>query len=164
MIKFNAGMRLVSSTKLEYVITLTGDDFVRYQQEGSGVNVQHSAKILAAEINSGRMAIVPDFSPDLGIDKQAILSRRVESLHGPLNDAEQVSASVPVAAVVTGDGIAYLRNRIILRAYRTKAEHGLNPTRTANLTIRSFNAAYGARCRNWGQVAQVAHYLLIKEG
>lgn len=79
-------------------------------------------------------------------------------------DEAQVSASVPVASVVTGDGIAWLRNRMILRAYRTKAEHGLNPTRAANLTIRSFNAAYGARCRSWGQVAQVAHYLLIMEG
>lgn len=102
---------------------------------------------------------------DLGIDKQAILSRRVESLHGPLNDAEQVSASAPVAAVVVGPvNTLAVRERMILRAYLTKATTGMNLTRVFAPTVKGFNETYGARCRSWDQVAQVAHYLMTKEG
>lgn len=79
------------------------------------------------------------------------------------SEQDQASASVPVAAVVTGEGMTWLRDRMILRAFRTKGATGLNPTGHVNLTIKGFNEAYGARCKSWAQIVQVAHYLLSLE-
>lgn len=75
-------------------------------------------------------------------------------------DEAQASASVPVVAVVTFPDTLAVRDRLIMRAYLTKATTGMNLTRAFVPTVRGFNEAYGARCRNWAQVAQVAHYLL----
>lgn len=82
----------------------------------------------------------------------------------PEFDEDQVSASVPVVAVVTYPYTLAVRDRMIMRAYLTTATSTFRPrmqlTRNFTATIKSFNEAYGARCRNWDQVAQVAHYLL----
>lgn len=95
-----------------------------------------------------------------GINKEAMLSRRVESLF----DEAQASASVPVVAVVTYPHTLALRDRMIMRAYLITATSTFRPrmqlTRNFTATIKGFNEAYGARCRNWAQVAQCADYLL----
>jgi hypothetical protein len=84
-------------------------------------------------------------------------------------DADQVSASVPVAAVVAGEAnMVSFRQRMILRAYMTTATSPSRPrmqlTRNFTATIKGFNEAYGAKCKSWDQVAQVAHYLMGLEG
>lgn len=79
-------------------------------------------------------------------------------------DEDQASASVPVASVVTYPYTLALRERMIMRAYLTTATSTSKPrmqmTRMFTATIKGFNEAYGARCRNWAQVAQCADYLL----
>lgn len=75
-------------------------------------------------------------------------------------DEAKVSASVPVVAVVTYPYTLAVRDRMIVRAYLTKATTGMNLTRAFVPTVKGFNEAYEARCRNWAQVAQCADYLL----
>lgn len=88
------------------------------------------------------------------INKQAILSRRVESLFSE----EEASAGVPVEAVVSSpEAILALRDWVMLRAFHTRATSpsGMNLSRVFTATIKGFNERYGTTCKSWAQVAEV---------
>lgn len=130
------GMTLINSASGKYRVTLVRDGLVRYQHLDSGVDVQHSTEILLADIASGKFAVTPEF------------------------DEAQASASVPVTAVVTYPYTLAVRDRMILRAYMTKATTGMDLTGAFRATIKGFNDTYRARCKSWAQVAQCAYWLL----
>lgn len=72
------------------------------------------------------------------------------------SEQDQASASVPVEAVVTGDGIARVAASARLMAYSTAARHQgrMQLTRNFKATIKGFNADYGRTCKTWDQVAE----------
>jgi hypothetical protein len=75
----------------------------------------------------------------------------------------ELSASAPVVAVVAGPpAMLDLRERMILRAFMTRATSpgGMQLSRAFTATIKGFNETYGAKCRTWSQVAQCAFWLL----
>lgn len=76
-------------------------------------------------------------------------------------DEDQASASVPVASVVVGpEDTLKVRNRLMLRAYRTKAKTGMDLSRVFKTTIKGFNAEYGTSCKTWACVLVKADELL----
>lgn len=86
----------------------------------------------------------------------------------PEFNADQACASVPVTAVVVRPSTLKVRDRMILRAYLVTATSTFRPrmqlTRAFTATIKGFNVDYQAKCKTWEQVAQVAHYLMSREG
>lgn len=78
-----------------------------------------------------------------------------------INDDEQRSAAVPVAAVVTGEqAIRLVAESARLMAFRTYARHKMMLARNFRPTIKGFNAAYGTSCKTWEQVGDAAEALL----
>ena len=76
-------------------------------------------------------------------------------------DEEQASASVPVVAVVTGEvNTLAVRDRLILRAYHTRAKTGMNLSRVFSPTVKGFNQAYGQSCKSWADVLTVTTAML----
>lgn len=78
-------------------------------------------------------------------------------------DEDMRSASVPVAAVVTGAGMRKVADRMLIRAYRTRAVTGIHmtaPTGRYAGTVKGFNALTGSTCRNWAEVAEVTGAML----
>lgn len=81
----------------------------------------------------------------------------------PEFDADQASASVPVAGIIVGEAATRaFADRMRLRAYLTRAESptGMQLTRAFRATVKGFNADYGQACRNWADVARVARELM----
>lgn len=75
--------------------------------------------------------------------------------------AERAQAEAGVAVVVAGRAATLaVRERMILRAYMTKATTGMDLTGAFRATIKGFNDTYRARCKSWAQVAQCAYWLL----
>lgn len=74
----------------------------------------------------------------------------------------ELSASVPVVAVVAGPSTLRVAERMRVRAYLTRATSpgGMQLSRGFTATIKGFNADYDARCKTWAQVAQCAFWLL----
>lgn len=75
----------------------------------------------------------------------------------------ELSASAPVAAVVTGDNVARVADRLLLRAYRTRAVTGMHmtaPTGRYLGTVKGFNALTGSTCKTWSDVGVRASELL----
>ena len=73
-------------------------------------------------------------------------------------DADQASASVPVAAVVVGQAaMLQVQNWTMFRAFHTRATSpgGMQLTRNFRATVKGFNEAYGFTCRNWADVAEI---------
>lgn len=79
-------------------------------------------------------------------------------------DAEDMAAaSVPVASVVTGDGVRMVADLMLVRAYRTRAVTGMHLTAPQGRykgTVKGFNELTGSRCRNWAEVAVAAFEIL----
>ena len=76
----------------------------------------------------------------------------------------ELSASVPVVAVVSAEANTIkVRNRLLLRAYRTKAKTGMDISRVFRATIKGFNAEYGQTCKTWADVLIRADEML-KDG
>jgi hypothetical protein len=71
-----------------------------------------------------------------------------------------IEESTGVEAVVTGDGVRKVADRMRLRAYRTRATTGMNLTRVFRATIKGFNADYGTTCKTWADVARESERLL----
>lgn len=79
-------------------------------------------------------------------------------------DEEQASTGVKVHAVVVGEAATLaFRERMILRAYHTRAKTGMQLTGNFTATVKGFNQAYGQTCRTWADVLAVTTDML-KEG
>lgn len=86
------------------------------------------------------------------IDKEAILSRRVESIF----DEDRASASVPVASAVVGRvATLAVRDAMVFRAFHTRARTGMQLTRAFKVTVAAFNVAYGQSCKSWADVLKI---------
>lgn len=72
---------------------------------------------------------------------------------------EVASASVPVAAVVTGEDVLKVADAWLIRAYRMRAVSGMHLTAPAGRykgTVKGFNELTDRSCRNWAEVGIAA--------
>lgn len=75
-------------------------------------------------------------------------------------DEEVASASVPVVAVVTGEGVHAVALMARIRAYRTWGQTGLIMARNLDATVRGWNAFTGQTCRTRAEVGAAAEELI----
>lgn len=79
------------------------------------------------------------------------------------SDEEQRSASVPVAAVVTGDGVRKVADMTRLMAYRTWGNTGMKLTRAFSPTVKGWNAEHPEMpCRTRAEVGAAAEAMIVK--
>jgi hypothetical protein len=73
---------------------------------------------------------------------------------------EAAAASVPVAAVVTGEGVTAVAAMATLQAFRTWGKTGMLLARNFRPTVRAWNELTGQSCRTRAQVGDAAHELI----
>lgn len=76
------------------------------------------------------------------------------------SDEDMRAASVPVVAVVTGEGVNAVAAMAWLMGYRTWGRTGMLLARNLNPTVREWNATMGQRCRTRAEVGEAAHKVI----
>lgn len=78
-----------------------------------------------------------------------------------MSEADDMTvASVPVASVVTGEGIHAVAAMAVLMGYRTWGQTGMILARNLHPTVRDFNAMSGHKCRTRAEVGAAADVLI----
>lgn len=75
-------------------------------------------------------------------------------------DEDMASASVPVVAVVTGEGVHAVAIMARIRAYRTWGQTGMIMARNLDATVRGWNAFTGQTCRTRAEVGAAAEAMI----
>jgi hypothetical protein len=75
-------------------------------------------------------------------------------------DEDMASASVPVVAVVTGEGVHKVANMVRLMAYRSCGQMGMLFARNFRPTVKGWNAEHGQTCRTRAEVGAAADAMI----
>lgn len=76
-------------------------------------------------------------------------------------DEDMRAAAVPVAAVVTGEGVRKVADMARLMAYRTWGNTGMLLARNFRPTVKGWNELTGQRCRTRAEVGAAAEALIV---
>lgn len=141
------------------------DSWISGTDEVTGESVSWRPSALLGWLESGAFAVVCEGTvSDTAELKELYASRHAEASGVEIltmsSDEDMRAASVPVVAVVTGEGVRKVADMARLMAYRTWGQTGMMLARNFRPTVKGWNAEHGQGCRTRAEVGIAAEAMI----